>query len=544
MAGQRQRAVYEADMLVLGTGAAGCGAALAGLKAGLHVLMVDKSKLESSGCLGGGNDHFMAVLGTEEPSDSVDDLVCFFRKAFPEAALRGWGETMPELLHYLEGLGVSFAHRADGSYMRSVGFGQPGAWHIHITDGQLIKRRIGTDLRKRGAQVLDHVMITRILKENGRVTGAVGFHVLDGTFVVLRAGVVIAALGNTCNRVGANSTGNPYNSWHTPFDTGSQYALAYEAGAAVTRLDTGTKATLLPKGFGCAGMNGINGAGAHELNAMSERFMGRYHPIMENGPRQFQLLGTWKEQAQGRGPFFMDMRHCDAEVVRELQDVLMPGDKATFPDYCAQRGVDLTKAPMEVELGEIGIGGALLSGDDFSTTIPGLYNGCMLPTFSGSMSSGYLAATSAAGHMRGLSPLSAELQKVLDEEEERIFHPLEIQGDDTVSQAEFESAVRQIMVYYMGFVRNDTGMGIALEHLNMLERWKARMRASNLHELMMVHEAVHMHETCRMTVHICRERKHCGNCIYFRSDVEDGGDAKPVRLAVRQENGSPLVFHC
>lgn len=36
--------------------------------------MVDKGKLESSGCLGGGNDHFIAVLNTDEPQDTIDDL--------------------------------------------------------------------------------------------------------------------------------------------------------------------------------------------------------------------------------------------------------------------------------------------------------------------------------------------------------------------------------------------------------------------------------------------------------------------------------------
>ena len=59
----------ETELLILGTGAAGCGAALAARQAGIRTLMVDKGKLESSGCLGGGNDHFIAVLNTDEPQD-------------------------------------------------------------------------------------------------------------------------------------------------------------------------------------------------------------------------------------------------------------------------------------------------------------------------------------------------------------------------------------------------------------------------------------------------------------------------------------------
>lgn len=36
------------------------------------VLLPDKGKLESSGCLGGGNDHFMAALNTGPETDSTE----------------------------------------------------------------------------------------------------------------------------------------------------------------------------------------------------------------------------------------------------------------------------------------------------------------------------------------------------------------------------------------------------------------------------------------------------------------------------------------
>lgn len=388
MDSERKIVTLETDLLVLGTGAAGCGAALAARRAGIRTLMVDKGKLESSGCLGGGNDHFLAVLGTNDPDDTVDDLVRFYLKpcsGFSESMLRGWGRTMPLMVNFLEGLGVKLLHRADGGYLRTAGRGEP-AWHINIAEGQRIKRLVAGHLRSLGTDVLDHVMITRLLVRDGRAAGAVGYNVLDGTCYVISAAAVIMALGNSCNRATANSTGNPYNTWHSPFNTGSQYVLAYEAGATIINMDLKQQATLVPKGFGCAGMNGINGAGAHELNALGERFMPKYHPQMENCPRQFQIGGTYQEQIEGNGPpFVMEMRHIDAETLHHLQYVLMPGDKATFLDYCEQRGVDFAKAPMEVEIGEIEFSGMLATDDAFMSSLPGLYNGCVFYTFSGSM---------------------------------------------------------------------------------------------------------------------------------------------------------------
>ena len=50
----------KTDVLILGTGASGVGAALRAAELKADVLMVGQGRLESSGCLGGGNDHFMA----------------------------------------------------------------------------------------------------------------------------------------------------------------------------------------------------------------------------------------------------------------------------------------------------------------------------------------------------------------------------------------------------------------------------------------------------------------------------------------------------
>ncbi|MFQ9490149.1 MAG: FAD-binding protein [Bilophila wadsworthia] len=222
----------ETELLILGTGAAGCGAALAARQAGIRTLMVDKGKLESSGCLGGGNDHFIAVLNTDEPQDTIDDLVKAYLKpssGYSEKQIRDWGEVMPAMVDFLEGEGVKLLHNPDGSYLRTAGRGEP-AWYINIADGQMIKRLIARKIRSMGADVLDHVMITKLLKKDGRVVGAAGYNVLNGTFYVIRAAGVILALGNSCNRATANSTGNPYNTCTASIPAASSYWLRSRGG--------------------------------------------------------------------------------------------------------------------------------------------------------------------------------------------------------------------------------------------------------------------------------------------------------------------------
>ena len=119
----------ETELLILGTGAAGCGAALAARQAGIRTLMVDKGKLESSGCLGGGNDHFMAALGTDEPNDTREAFVGFFMKSafgYREAQLNQWFDAIKPCVKILEEVDTEFLIK-DGKRYRSVGFGQPGA---------------------------------------------------------------------------------------------------------------------------------------------------------------------------------------------------------------------------------------------------------------------------------------------------------------------------------------------------------------------------------------------------------------------------------
>lgn len=533
----------ETDILILGSGAAGSGAAIGGKEQGARVLLLDKGKLESSGCLGGGNDHFMAVLNSGPETDTEKAIIEFYQgptSGYSPGMISRWVKAMPPVLDVLQEIGVEFEKNRDGSWLRTVGFGQPGNWWINIKNGQLIKRRLARKIRGMGVEVLDYIMITKLLKDDNRIIGALGYHVLEGTFYIIKAKSVVLALGNSANRATTNSTGNPFNTWHSPFNTGSQYVLAYEAGAKLINLDLKQQATLLPKSFGCAGMNGINSVGAHELNALGERFMGKYHPLMENGPRRAQILGTHQEQIEGRGPpFHMDMRHCDREEISHLQFVLMPGDKSTFLDYAEQKGIDFAKYPMEVELSEIEFSGMLLTRENFESTINGLYNGCVFYAFSGSMCSGYIAATEAARALPQIDTLPDIDPEVVSREKERIFKPLKT--EEGISYERFERAIRQVMTYYMGFVRNEKGMETALERLKFIESHTDKLQTSNFHELMRANEAVHLLKMCKLATKATIERKESGRALYRRSDFPEPDEAYAKVLSICQVNGEPQL---
>ena len=539
-----RKRVYETDVLVLGSSAAGCGAAIAARRAGAEVLLADKGKLESSGNLGGGNDHFMAVLDEVE-HDGIEDMYAYY--ATPVSGLsralvdRYYGAMRP-CIQILEEAGVELMHNPDGSYMRSVGFGQPGPWWIHIHHGYNVKPLLAKYIRKLGVKTLDHFMVTRLIKDGSRIAGCAGFDVLKGDFITVRCKTAVLCMGLTAQRVSNNSTHKPFNLWFSPFVTGSQVMLPLEAGASVVNLDISDMATMLPKGWGAPGMNGINNMGGHELNARGERFMGKYDPMMENGLRRNQVMGTVNEMLEGSGPpFFMDMTHFSPEDARHLQYDLMPGDKETYLEYCEARNIDFTRTPMEVEVSERMIGALVRCNDAQETDIENLFTGCMIHTFSGAMCLGYTAGASAAEKAASVD-MPTLREEALEGVQDSIYGMMNKGGKGTISWNVFEDGIRQIMDYYVGYQRTEGSMRQALKSFETLASYVPKLSAGTLRELMRSHESLELFRLCRCYVQACLQRKESGRAMYRRADYPELDPSLAKCLIARLDASGNPVF--
>ena len=524
----------KTDVLILGTGASGVGAALRAAELKADVLMVGQGRLESSGCLGGGNDHFMAALGTDEPNDTREAFVGFFMKSafgYREAQLNQWFDAIKPCVKILEEVDTEFLIK-DGKRYRSVGFGQPGAWWLHITNGTTIKRHLARRVRKSG------VHITRLFERDGHIMGCMGFNVLTREVYAIECKTAICSLGWHPQRLTNNSTGNPYNCWHMPYNTGSYFVLPMQIGASLVNIDISGRATLIPKGWGAPGMNGINNMGGKEINALGERFMFKYDPMGENGKRRNQVMGTWQEQVEGNGPpFYMDMTHFSDEDVHHLQYVLMPADKETYLDYCAARGIEFKKAPLEVEVSEMTVSGMLLADDRLETTVKGLFAGSNFTSFSGAMCCGYVAAFHAAN-----DAASTEMGVIDDAEaqaeHDRILAPWERKGTNLLKYNDFEDPIRQIMDYYAKYRRNMAGMRLALEKLALVESYTDRVVATNNHELMRLHEAFDLLELCRAHLEACLQRRESGRGMYQLSDYPEKDPELAKGLVLTRKDGA------
>ena len=538
-----KKKVYETDVLVLGSSASGCGAAIAARRAGAEVLLVDKGKLESSGCLGGGNDHFMAVLDETE-HDSLEDMYGYYAtptSGLSRGVVKNYYRAMRPCLEVLEESGIELMRNPDGTYMRSVGFGQPGPWWIHINHGFNVKPRLAKYVRSQGVKVVNHVLVTNLLKDGDRIAGCIGFDVLRGDLIIVRCKTAVMGFGLTAQRVSNNSTHKPFNQWFSPYVTGSQVILPLEAGAGVLNVDITDMATMLPKGWGAPGMNGINNMGGKELNARGERFMGKYDPMLENGLRRNQVMGTYQEELEGNGPpFFMDMTHFEPEDARHLQYDLMPGDKETYLEYCEARKIDFTKTPLEVEISERMIGGIVKCTDEQETEVRNLYTASLCNNFSAAMCMGWTAGEFAAARAAG-TDMPALPEAEIAALAKDIFAPLTERPARSIGYTEFEDGIRQVMDYYVGYQRTEGSMNQALKSFAVLEEYLPRLGASTLRELMRVRESMELFKLCRIYIQACMQRRESGRAMYRRADYPDLDPALEKCLVTRlDESGNPV----
>lgn len=511
----------EGDVLICGAGAAGCLAAIGAVEHGCSdVIIVDKGRLEGCGCCGAGQDHFSAHLNSGPDWDSDDAATKWYSTpgwgVSPNLVEKTFTRHVGGMVNRLESLGIEFFKDEGGSYYRTQALGQPGPWWMMMKNGKYVKRKLAAKVRSLGVNVLDHVMIIRLLSEDNIVSGAVGLGTRSGNLYIISARTVIFAMGSHQSRWSTNSTGNPFNIWQNPANTGSNVIVGYDIGAKVKNLEM-CVATILPKGFGAPAMNAFGGMNVDIVNALGESFMKQYHPLGPQAPRGSLISGFYEEAQKGKDPFFIDARHIPEKDMMHLINNLLSVDKDTFGDYLAHRRIDLRKDLLEVEIGEFSGGGNLLVDDDCQSNVKGLFGLPFSGMLSTAMCGGYAVGAEAAEYAKkhsGYPRIQISLSK---EDISEILAPLARSGSDCCTPREFADLIRQIMRYYMGYVRNQRKMELALQKLRMVDEHVSRVMARNLHELVRTHETAHLLRYCELMVQASLAKKGVKG-FYKRSD--------------------------
>jgi succinate dehydrogenase / fumarate reductase flavoprotein subunit len=363
-----------ANVLVIGTGAAGWRAAIAATEAGAQALMLGKRpQLDAHTVLASGGIN--AALGTVDPEDSWEQ---HFADTWREGYFLGnprmieiVARESPAIVHELADWGCEFARTPDGELDQRF-FGAH-RWRRTCYAGDFTGRAIQRTVARRGAElgvrVEEDQYVSRLLVADGTCFGAVAFDLHTGERTVHLADAVVLATGGHTRLWRRSSSRRDEN-------YGDGLRLALDAGCRLMDMEL---VQFHPTGMvhpeeaaGTLVTEAVRGEGGILRNALGERFMERYDPDrLELSSRDRVSLANYTEIAEGRGGphggVFLDISHrSKAEIAEKLPRM--------YRQFIEWQMLDISREPMEVApTAHYSMGGIVADPETHATDVRGLY---------------------------------------------------------------------------------------------------------------------------------------------------------------------------
>src|SRR6266700_1648909 len=317
--------IFEHDVLVIGAGGAGLRAAIEASATGVRVGLVCKSLL--------GKAHtVMAEGGIAAALANVDERdnwkVHFADTMRGGQYVNSWrmaelhAKEAPDRVRELEAWGAVFDRTKDGRILQRNfgGHKYPRLAHVGDRTGLEMIRTLQDHGIHQGIDVHMESTVLSLLKEGGRVVGALAYERERGRFKLFQAKAIVLATGGIGRAYKITS-----NSWEY---TGDGHALAYHAGAELTDMEFiqfhPTGMVWPPSVMGILVTEAVRGEGGILTNKDGKRFM--FGDIPDNYKTQ-----TASDEEEGwrycqgdknarRPPELLTRDHVARCIVREIKE--------------------------------------------------------------------------------------------------------------------------------------------------------------------------------------------------------------------------------
>jgi succinate dehydrogenase/fumarate reductase flavoprotein subunit len=513
----------ECDVLVVGGGTAGTMAALTAARNGASVLIMEKAHVRHSGALAMGMDgvNNAVVPGKATPEDYVADITVandgiINQRTIYQTATRGF-----EMVQRLESYGVKFEKDEHDEYaVRKVH--RSGSYVLPMPEGKEVKKVLYRELRSRNVRanvmMTNRVMPVRVLTEDGKAVGAVGFDTRSGEFVTVAAGAVILAAG-ACGRLGLPASGYLYGTYENPTNAGDGYAMAYHAGAELSGIECFQINPLIKDYNGPACAYVANPFGGYTVNGEGNRFV-------DCDYWSGQMMAEVKREIDSsRGPIYLKLSHLPNATISEIEGILHTTERPTRGTFHAGRGTDYRERDIEMHISEIGLcSGHSSSGvwvdEHARTTVPGLYaagdmacvpHNYMIGAFVYGDIAGEDAATFAKGAARPDLP-----EDQIAAAHELIYKPAS--NPDGPPQPQVEYKLRRFVNDYLQPPKTERHLSLGLEAFERMRTDIDQMGARTPHELMRCAEVTFIRDCAEMAARASMTRTESRWGLYHSRD--------------------------
>lgn len=368
----------ETDFLVVGGGIAGLMAAIRAAEAGLRVTIAEKGNTLTSGAGSHGNDHFLCYI----PEVHGDDLGAYLAelragKGGGIANLVGtehartWLARSYEIVKLWHEWGIPMRAGADWVF---AGHAFPGGLRARLKYwGKEQKPVLTKEARRRGAEIVNRVMVYDLLGGPDGVTGAVGFHTREDRAIHFKAKSVFVGTGEI-RRLYPGITPGMMNNDTLPITlTGDGRAMIYRLGGELANMEMLYRHVGL-RNFARQGQGswagvyrGPTGAPLGPYVTRPDRLHGDKTPEVDK-----ELFARIFDGAEG--PVHMDCRGMSEDDLEFLFHSLENEGNQAVIEHLREEGVDLRENPVEFMTYSLIAVGGVHRNKDAETNVPGLYS--------------------------------------------------------------------------------------------------------------------------------------------------------------------------
>jgi L-aspartate oxidase len=335
------------------------------------VLVVTKEELGESNTQYAQGGIAVAVGGEEDIALHFEDTVAAGAGLVDPEAARVLVDEGPARVEELLVWGAGFDRYSSGVHKGELMLTREGAHsrdRILHANGDATGREIGRALLAKARslsniELAEWTIATRLVVADGRVAGV----------ELLTEGGLLRTAGARAVLLASGGAGQVYSdTTNPPVATGDGISLAACAGAELADMEFyqfHPTALSLPGVRRFLLSEALRGEGAWLRNARGERFMERYHPLLELAPRDVVARAIAREGAGDHPdenlPVYLDMRH-----VRGVDlGARFPGISA----FLRQHGLDLARDLIPVRPAAHYLMGGVRTDLEARTSIPGLF---------------------------------------------------------------------------------------------------------------------------------------------------------------------------